>query len=276
MAFKASAAADGLTPVHFNVNTIDRTTMKFSTFRSESQKPRLRLGAVSTLLNFALLVSATLGLPAFAQTTSLACGSLQNGYGPYDYRSDKSKLPIVDGAHFTPAVEALIRGSTSSTGPGGDLDYTLRAFPNHHRALVSVMNYGEKVKPKLPKDLPRSVECYFERGLRFRPDDTVARMIYATFLTKNKRELDASEQLEQVATAASDHAFTFYNVGLIFFDMKNFNKALEFAHKAYGLGFQSADLRDQLQKAGKLTDPEAKPQVTDTPEVKPAVVDEKR
>jgi tetratricopeptide (TPR) repeat protein len=219
------------------------------------------------------MVALAACLPAWAQVEGMACGSLQNGYGPYDYRTDKPKLPIVDGAHFTPAVEALIRGSTSSVGPGTDLDYTLRAFPNHHRALVSVMNYGEKVKPKLPRDLPRTVECYFERALRFRPDDFVARMIYATYLAKNKRESDASKQLDLVATAANDNAFTFYNVGLIYFDMKNYGKALEFAHKAYGLGFGSTDLRDQLKKAGKWTEPEPKSEAAET---KPVVVDEKR
>ncbi len=229
-----------------------------------------RPGIVVTTLG--LVVAFAACLPASAQVEGLACGSLQNGYGPYDYRTDKPKLPIVDGAHFTAAVEALIRGSTSS-GPGGDLDYTLRAFPNHHRALVSVMNYGEKLKPKLPRDLPRSVECYFERALRFRPDDTVARMIYATYLVKNKREADANRQLDQVAAAANDNAFTYYNLGLIYFDMKSYDKALEQAHKAYGLGFGSADLREQLKKIGKWTEPVPKP---DTVETRPAAVDEKR
>ena len=198
-------------------------------------------------------------LNASAQTAALACGSLQNHYGPYDFRTDKQKLPIVDSAHFTPAVEALVRGSTTAAGPGADLNYTLTAFPNHHRALMSVMNYGEKVKPSRPKDLPMSVECYFERALRFRPDDFVARMIYATYLAKNKREPEADKQLEQVAAAAQDNAFTFYNLGLIYFDMKKYDKALSHAHKAYELGFLAPDLRDQLTKSGQWKEPEAKP-----------------
>ena len=223
-------------------------------------------------------------LPTFAQPGAPACGSLQNHYGPYDFRTDRAKLPIVDGAHFTPAVEALIRGTTSSEGPGADLNYTLTAFPNHHRALISVMNYGEKLKTTQPKDLPISVECYFDRALRFRPDDTVARMIYATFLAKKKREGDANKQLEQVALAARDTAFTLYNMGLIYFDMKNYDKALEMAHKAYGLGFGRTDLRDQLKKVGKWVEAAPNLEATDLTgvktevktEVKPAVDNEKR
>ena len=237
----------------------------------------IRIAAVSVLSLFA-------SLPTFAQTGAAACGSLENHYGPYDFRTDKPMLPIVERAHFTPAVEALIRGTTSSLGPGDDLNYTLTAFPNHHRALVSVMNYGEKLKTARLRDLPMTVECYFDRAVRFRPDDSVARMIYATFLVKNKREADANKQLEQVALAARDNAFTFYNMGLIYFDMKNHDKALEMAHKAYGLGFGRTDLRDQLKKVGKWVEAAPNLEATDLTgvktevktEVKPAVDNEKR
>lgn len=221
---------------------------------------------------FVALVLCLGGGAARAQAGSPACGSLQNHYGPYDYRTDKQKLPIVDGAHFTAPVEAVIRGSTTSSGPGSDLNYTLAAFPNHHRALMSVMRYGEKLKWAPPKDMPWSVECYFDRALRFRPDDGVARMIYASFLSKTKRDAEAAKQLEIVAAAAQDNAFTYYNVGLIYFELKNYEKSLVNAHKAYGLGFGSPELRDQLKGAGKWVEPEL-PAVQ--PE-KPVGVDEKR
>ena len=73
-----------------------------------------------------LLSTAGLYLPALAQDQSAnisSCGALFSSgqYGPYDFRTDKEKLPIVLGAHFTPEVEALIRGKTSGT-PGGDIE----------------------------------------------------------------------------------------------------------------------------------------------------------
>lgn len=234
-------------------------------------KSRGAFGLVGVVAGVAIL---TLGqLSAFAQTSDLACGSLQNHYGPYDFRTDKIRLPIVDSAHFTPAVEALIRGSTSSSGPGADLNYTLTAFPNHHRALISVMNYGEKLKPRQPKDLPMSVECYFIRALRFRPDDTVARLIYATFLAKNKRESEANQHLETASKTAADNAFTYYNIGLIYYDMKNYDQALVQAQKAYSLGFNAPNLRDQLKSVGKWKESEDKPGGS---EGKPTDVDDKK
>lgn len=192
---------------------------------------------------------------ALAQSSALACGELRSGYGPYDYRTDRNKLGIVEQYHFTPEVEALIRGK-SSIHIGQDLSYTLNAFPNHHRALMSMMRYGQKLKTPQPPDADYSVECFFLRALRFRPDDIVARMMYANFLATNARVPEALRELEQVAKAAGDNFFAYYNMGLIYLDMKEYEKALAMAHKAMALGFQNPGLRDKLIAIGKWRAPE--------------------
>ena len=214
-------------------------------------------------------VAAFGAAPALSQPAGSACGSLSQmgGYGPYDYRTDKPKLGVVEQYHFSPAVEALIRGDTS-TLPGNDLDYTLRAFPNHHRALLSMMRYGEKMKSPNPSGTRYSVECYFDRALRFRSDDTIVRMLYATFLSKNARAPEAIQQLEQATVSAADNGFSHYNIGLVYFDLKDYDKALLQAHKAIVLGFLQTALRDQLQSVGRWTEPAelaAKPAAENTP-----------
>lgn len=202
---------------------------------------------------FLILVSPS----SFAQVASAECGSLENAFGPFDYRVERgNNLHLVEIAHFTPAVEALIKGNAGYLG--GDLDYTLRAFPNHHRALMSMMRYGERSKTAIPKDMRYSVECYFERAIRFRPDDAISRMIYSMYLAKNGRNTDAVRQLDLAAAGAEDkeNAFTHYNLGLNYFDLKEYGKALAQAHKSYALGFIQPALRDKLKEAGKWTDPE--------------------
>jgi len=191
---------------------------------------------------------------AFAQTSGAGCGSLANAYGPYDYRTDHDKLPLVTGAHFTEVVESLIRGTTSKR-PGGDIDYTLRAIPNNHRALIAMMRLGEKEKTPQPIGSRYSIECWFDRAIRFRPDDSIVRMIYSTFLNKNGRIQEATAQLGIATSYAKDSAFTHYNIGLHYFDLKNYDKALAQAHKAIELGFVQTDLRDQLRSVGKWTEP---------------------
>lgn len=204
-----------------------------------------------------LVVLLTCSL-AFSQTGPSGCGSLENSYGPFDYRTESGgKLKVVEEYHFTPNIQSLVSGNSGSLG--GELDYTLKASPNHHRALMSMMRLGEKSKSPQPVGAHYSVECYFERALRFRPDDSTARMIYATFLAKNKREPEAIQQLETAEKAAGDNAFTHYNIGRIYFDIKNYDRSLEQAHKAYGLGFSQSTLRDQLKSVGRWTEPPASP-----------------
>lgn len=189
-----------------------------------------------------------------AQSSPSGCGSLENSYGPYDYRIERDgRLKIVEQYHFTPNVESLVRGNSGSVG--GELSYTLRASPNHHRALLAMIRLGEKLKSPHPLGSGYSVECWFERALRFRPDDNTARLIYATFLMKDGRNPEAVRQLEVATATAADNAFTQYNAGLIYFDMKNFDAALIQAHRAYGLGFPQPGLRDQLQSVGKWKEP---------------------
>lgn len=202
------------------------------------------------------LFTLTASFSALAQTSSLACGELRSGYGPFDYRTTRGeKLDVVERYHFTPEVEALIRGK-SSIHIGQDLSYTLGTFPNHHRALMSMMLYGQKLKTPQPPQTQYSVECYFLRALRFRPDDATVRLMYANFLSVNSRAPEATKELEQVEKGAMDNPFTHYNIGLIYLDMKEYEKALTQAHKAFALGFRQTGLRDKLMAAGQWRAPE--------------------
>lgn len=224
---------------------------------------QLHNGLVIT--TFAILSNVLTPLTALAQVDASFCGSLENAFGPYDYRPDhhvqamgdqmphSQKRLLVEGPHFSPRVENLIGAQSSGQvgPPGADLDYTLRAFPNNHRALIAVMRYGEKTNSQQPAGLRYVVECYFERAIRFRPDDTIARVLYSTYLTKNKRVPEAVIQLEQATKLTADNAFTHYNIGLTYFDMKMYDKALTQAHRAIALGFERTELRDQLEKAGQ-------------------------
>jgi hypothetical protein len=204
---------------------------------------RVRIG----LLVLALALSAA---AAQAQPAPNPCGELGNAIGPFDYRgADKGVLGMVERPHFPPQVEALISGKSGTIG--AELDYTLRVFPNHHRALSAVMRYGEKMKSPQPRDLRYSVECYFDRALRFRRDDQIARMLFAQFLMRQKRDADAIGQLAQVAEDAKDNAFTHYNLGLLYFDLQRYDESAKHAQQAYTLGIGRPELRERLQGVGR-------------------------
>lgn len=211
-----------------------------------------RSNSLRTLLMAALVLMSQ---QARAQENVTLCGSLENAYGPYDFRTDRDKLPIVIGAHFTPVVEQLIRGTTSRT-PGGDIDYTLRAIPNHPNALVAIARLAEREQKDPPIGSRYTVDCWFDRAIRFRPDDQVVRMLFANYLTEKKRPDQALSQLEYVRlTLLKDNPITHYNLGLLYFNLQQFDRALALAHQALAMGYPRHDLQHKLSSVGHWRDP---------------------
>lgn len=195
--------------------------------------------------------------PASAAVSAAQCGELwQRGqFGPWDYRVNRDKLPVVENNHFNARVEMLLGGMTGSIA--GDLDYTLRAFPNHHRALISLMRLAEREKRDRFRDLHWAVECYFERAVRFKPDDTVARMLYAQYLAGNARKPEAVIQLALAVKEGADNPLTQYNAGLLYLELKEYELALQQAHRAIALGMTRPGLADGLKAAGQWREPAA-------------------
>lgn len=190
------------------------------------------------------------------------CGELRNAYGPFDYRTEKPKLEIVEGAHFLPFVENLTRGNTSTT-PGSDIDYTLRASPNHHRALLAMMKLAQKEKREKPIGSRYTVACWLDRAERFAPNDGVVKMLYGTYLLQKGKAEEAKKKLEEALELAGDDANTYYNLGLAYFELKDYDKALASAHKAYRLGFQLPGLRHKLEKVGRWRKPDVQPAIAE-------------
>ncbi|MDT8997927.1 tetratricopeptide repeat protein [Paucibacter sp. APW11] len=206
----------------------------------------------------ALLAAALLPSAAQAQVSPELCGPVyvQGDFGPYDYRYDKDKLGVVERAHFTSEVELLVRGHSTAL-VGTDLNYTLAKFPNHHRALLSMLNLGKKLKSDQVPGAAHPVECYFERALRFKRNDTVARMLYVQYLIGRSRLAEAQEQVDEAARHAAGNALTHYNIGLSYFELKAYDKALTHAHEALKIGYTNQGLVERLKSVGQWREPEA-------------------
>lgn len=207
--------------------------------------------------------SALLGL-ALAGCTSLAaaqeghpCGPLENHYGPYDYRTERNGLlRIVERSHFTPQIESLgPDGRGERVAAAQNFNYTLRTSPNHHRALVATMRLGERLKTTKIPEMDYSIECFLERGVRFRPDDTVVRALYAEYLGKLKRQAEGVALLDAGQKFIGDNPFSAYNFGLVYLELGDYERALKQAHRALELGFPRTELADRLKQAGKWREP---------------------
>ncbi len=245
--------------------------MRFGTRFSQHRLPASIRSGSAILLALLTVFHA----PAHAQEVPGGCGTLAQSWGPFDYRPDRyipentyrshrAQLGIVEQAHFTPEVEILTRGKTSTT-PGNDISYTLGVFPNHHRALMAMAALGDKERTDKPYGARFTVDCYFRRAVAWRHDDNIVHMLYARYLAKAKRIDEAEQQLGIAASQAGDNPMTHNNLGLIYFDMKNYGQALIHAHKAYALGLGMPNLRQQLQSVGKWEEP--KPQAAGVPAI---------
>ena len=182
-----------------------------------------------------------------------ACGPLENGYGPFDYRTQKDKIAIVERYHFDAGVETLARGVSGSVG--SDLDYTLRASPNHHRALMALSRLAIRDKTTKPNNMRYRVDCWFERAERFAPGDAMVKVLFGLHLAKTGRGKEALAHLDAAREIAPKDGNLHYNMGLAYAELGQHEKALESAHIAYGLGYPLPGLKNRLVRAGKWRDP---------------------
>lgn len=196
------------------------------------------------------------------------CGELKNAYGPFDYRKAfdlPQQILLVESAHFTPDVEQNIQGN--STYIGGDLDYTLRAWPNHPRALASMSRQGLIEKTVQARGAHFPVDCYFLRALEFAPDDGTVHAVYANHLFAHGKLDESLAEFKRAVELEPQNATINYNAGLAYLRVKDYDKALAHAQKAYALGFPLPGLKNKLIEAGKWVEP---PHDEEAPAAKPA------
>lgn len=184
----------------------------------------------------------------------VSCESLgkRQGYGPYDYMYRErysQQLRLVEGAHFTPNVEYLIKGEKNAH-PDGDLDYTLRAWPNHHRALNSAITLRLRKDKIYFQNTHRSpAECYLQRALRFSPKDAVSYMLYGILLQRLSYYDEAYEKYRRAEDLQPENLNIKYNLGLLLVDMGRMKEAKHYAEQVYARKFPLPGLQRRLELA---------------------------
>lgn len=172
--------------------------------------------------------------------SGVLCAGNPQGFGPYDYLLRHQltyELNIVEQHHFNEVKQ--------------DLDYTLRAWPNHHKALYSIVQqridgWGKRAPPKRTP-----AECYLERAIQFSPNDGNARMLYAILLHRTNHEDLALEQYRSALKSEPTNVQIKYNLSLLLVELKEYREANEYAQELYSRGFPLPGLKNKLTKAGK-------------------------
>lgn len=179
------------------------------------------------------------------------CNGNEMNYGPFDYSNSEhrtQKLPIVEHYHFTDEVRALRRGKSGSII--GDINYTLTAFPNHIKALESLVNYEKILRvDKVKNSLETPVECYFMRAINFAPDDAVVIAYYAIYLKDNQKYEQAEKFYNSAIKLAPDKMAIRNSFGIFLAKQRKYNQALEQAKVIYEAGFPQQKLKQLLIEA---------------------------
>lgn len=182
------------------------------------------------------------------------CQGGGQGYGPFDYikPDQRSYMPRVEVSHFTPDVENHIKSEGGNTIPG-DLDYTLRAIPNHHPALLSIIRYQLKLNQNLlshPQQLISTPECYLQRAINFSPKDSSSISLYAYYMNQINQLNKAAELYEIALAITPDNTKILYSYGWLLIKLKDFEKAEKIAKQAYNHGNPPDGLKNKLIKLG--------------------------
>jgi tetratricopeptide (TPR) repeat protein len=203
-----------------------------------------------------MTAAVTALVPQSAAAATNYCGELKNAYGPFDYRmraEHANNFDLVEGAHFTPDDENGVRATTRDIA--ADLDYTLRAIPNHHRALAAMARLAIRTKSVHLPGARYPVECWFERATRFAPDDGGVKAEFGNYLFALGKSDQAFAMFKEAAEMSPENATFNYNLGLAYLQKKDYAEALVYAKKAYALGFPLPGLKNKLIAAGKWENP---------------------
>ncbi|MCL2885691.1 MAG: hypothetical protein FWF20_02695 [Betaproteobacteria bacterium] len=193
------------------------------------------------------------------------CLPLKQGarYGPFDYnKAPQDQRELVEARHFNEIYRTYLAGKDRSkliygdvvSSPAAEFSYTLWAFPNHARALAAMEDLAIKHKSDTPPGAQLRIHCYFQRAVRFTPEDPLVRSLYGYYYARREKKEEAMAQLAKAEALNSGIIDVAVYSAFAYFEIKEFDKSLAAAKQAYTLGYQLPGLRNKLERAGKWHD----------------------
>lgn len=126
-----------------------------------------------------------------------------------------------------------------------DCEFILRYFPNHPKALLAVADICFAWKNSRCNPDP-----YFDAAIAVNPNISGTYSTRGIYLLRAGRVDNAIASLKQAAAIDPNSINAHYNLGLAYFEAKQYDLANASAQRAYLLGAPVPGLRDRLRKAG--------------------------
>ncbi len=194
------------------------------------------LGTIAVV--FALACICLNSAPAFAQPTN----------NDYYKGAGTELLRNVEKYHLGQAADKLrLRQFESASG---DIEFILRFFPNHPQGLILMTQLCEQWKFSAQCNFAMMSDV-FENAIAVNPDVAATCVLQGIYLYRSKRLPAAIASLDKAVKLDPNSLNAHYNLGLAYFDTKQFELANLHAQRAYELGAPVSGLRDKLTRAGK-------------------------
>ena len=163
---------------------------------------------------------------------------------PHDYYATPAGSELlrnVENYHMGPARKKM--ADKSYNYAQGDIDFMLRYFPNHPRALALMGEVATQTKR------PFLARKYFDRAIELYPERGGTYIVYGVFLHKAGDVQDAIKQYRTGLKLSPGDMDGHYNLGLALVQAGQYKEANRHAQKAYALGHPLRGLRAKLERA---------------------------
>ncbi len=219
------------------------------------------LPKLAFIFSFILLLAPSYSIHANSILNSSSCGpvSTKDTAGPYNYRTrspgERWHVNDVNKHHYFKAQREMSKRSPLPQRIHRELSYTLIRIPNHHQALFLLARFHnqfpkEEFNPPVAGVFSVSPECFFDRGMRFVPDDPYVPLLKAIYYHKRKRYKKSLPVYKRLIEKHPGWGELHYNLGLLYADMKDYKQATLHANKAQENGYTLPGLKNKLEKAG--------------------------
>jgi tetratricopeptide (TPR) repeat protein len=165
-------------------------------------------------------------------------------YNPGTAQVDRQLFDNVHRYHVQPGINDMRPGRYEAALE--NFEFILRVYPNDPQILNLVSELCV-VKWRSPKC---DADSWFERAVTVNPDIATTYVVYGIHLQRQRRRADAIQMLEKGLKLDPVSMNAHYNIGLAYFDQRQFALSNEHAQAAYALGAPLPGLRDMLKKAG--------------------------
>jgi tetratricopeptide (TPR) repeat protein len=146
--------------------------------------------------------------------------------------------------HLQPALDDMKRGAWGSAR--NNLEFILRHFPNSPQALNGI----SELCTVRWKSAQCDADSWMERAAAINPSIATTWVIYGIHLQRKRLHREAVDKFAHALELNPDNLNAHYNLGLAYFDLKEYDKANEQAQISYSLGAPLPGLRDMLKRAG--------------------------